>query len=231
MHRILPLPRLVEPPQPLVLSQYGRAEPGRERLEFFVQAVFQQAYQARVHSFYPILLSLTRPDGDFAAVAGVRPALGEPLFAEHYLDDPIETVATTVLQQRVVRTQVVEVGNLAPAGAGQARWLIAVLTAYLYHAGFDWVTFTAVPALYNAFSRMGLPLTVLAEADPRRLSPAGPDEWGTYYQAGPLVCIGDIRRGYRDVRALLDPGLPRLSALWQAAVCAGARQAGLPVAL
>ena len=97
------------------------------------------------------------------------------------------------------------------------------MTACLHAAGFTRVVFTGVPALCNAFRRMGLPLTELATADPQQLPPASQDDWGRYYQAGPKVYTGRIATGYQHISAMLRPDMPRLWLLWHAARQEGAR--------
>jgi len=177
----------------------------RTYAEAFVQKVFYDAYQARLDSFYPLLLSIsinTTPsppncgEYDYAAVAGIRPAGGEPLFLEQYLEQPVERLLG------VRRRHIIEIGNLAPASAGQARWLITTLNAFMLGAGFTHVVFTAVPRLKNAFSRMGLPLTQLAEADGSSLPPAEKAKWGNYYDAKPKVYVGDLRIGEGPLTAI-----------------------------
>lgn len=162
----------------------------RGNAEDFVRGVFFNAYRARLDAFYPLLVSIAYPDGEYAAVAGVRPAGGEALFSEHYLDEPVEKILN------VERQKIVEIGNLAPASAGQARWLICTLTAFLTGAGFTHVVFTGVPRLKNAFRRMGLPLTKHADARQEQLPEHQATEWGTYYESKPAVFSGDIRIGH-----------------------------------
>ena len=174
----------------LDLTLLDLAHPRRQDAEDFVRNVFFNAYRARLDTFYPLLVSIGYPDGEYAAVAGVRPAGGETLFSEHYLDEPIEKILN------VDRNKIVEIGNLAPASAGQARWLICTLTAFLTGAGFTHVVFTAVPRLKNAFRRMGLPLTKHADARQEQLPEHQAAEWGTYYESKPAVYSGDIRVGY-----------------------------------
>ncbi len=218
---IVGFPRLAEPTTRLSIGSYPPASPNRDRLEAFVRDVFLHAYQARIRSFYPHLLSITRPDDSFAAVAGMRPADTDALFAEQYLDQPIEQILAGH-GYLVPRESIVEVGNLAPASAGQARWLITALTAYLHAAGFSWVVFTAVPALHNAFQRLGLPLIELAPAEAHRLDASSQDEWGQYYQSKPMVYAGHILAGYNSLNRLIDPRLTHLQQLWDEAQQAGA---------
>lgn len=175
--------------QQLSLALMDLSHPRRVRAEAFVQSVFMQAYGAQLQTFYPLLMNILFPGGEYAAVAGIRPAGSKALFSEHYLDESIECILG------VERHKIVEIGNLAPASAGQARWLICTLTAFLSGAGFTHVVFTAVPKLKNAFRRMGLPLTKLADASAERLPPEQAASWGSYYESQPAVYTGDIRIG------------------------------------
>jgi len=174
----------------LDLTLMDLTHPRRHHAEDFVRGVFFNAYRARLDAFYPLLVSIGYPDGGYAAVAGVRPAGGEALFSEHYLNEPVEKILN------VERNKIVEIGNLAPASAGQARWLICTLTAFLTGAAFTHVVFTAVPRLQNAFRRMGLPLTKHADARQEQLPEREAAEWGSYYESKPAVYSGDIRVGH-----------------------------------
>ena len=200
---------------PLELALVDRANPQRANAEAFVRRIFEQAYGARLESFYPILLCITRPDGSYAAIAGIRQAGEQTLFSEHYLDQSIET------RLGIERHRVVEVGNLAPADAGQARWLIGAVTALLAGAGFSRVVFTAVPRLKNAFSRMGLPLTRLADARAECLPGKLAQDWGSYYQHNPAVFSGDIQLGFHAFSRLVETH-PELRGILQRAYTAGA---------
>jgi hypothetical protein len=74
------------------------------------------------------------------------------------------------------------------------------------------VLFTAVGHLVNAFQRLGLRPVTLAPADPQRL-PDGGASWGSYYDAAPMVCAGDIGAGLRKLTASAALRQPRLQAL------------------
>lgn len=185
-------------PRCLVLTLMDSLHPRRLNAEAFIQDVYFTAYRARLNAFYPLLISIANPDGEYAAVAGIRPAGGEALFSEHYLDEPVERLLGTG------RRLIVEIGNLAPASAGQARWLISTLTAFLTGAGFTHVVFTAVARLHNAFTRMGLPLAKHADALRERLPEALRHDWGTYYESRPAVYSGDIRVGDCAFRHALE---------------------------
>lgn len=199
-------------------------EAGREPLESFIQNIFKLAYDAELTTFYPNLAAFTTA-GQLRGVVGYRDGMVKPLFSEQYLDRPIEEVMTQHLGQNVERRLLVEVGNLALLGPGEARWVIAATTALLHAAGYRWVLFTAVKSLFNAFHRLGLNPIQIATPDPARL-PGGGRNWGSYYEAGPVVCAGDIEAGWRKLSAHVSPSQPRLHALLHEARAIGAATSG-----
>ena len=143
----------------------------------------------------PCLFGLEGDNGSLHGAVGCRSAATQPLFLEHYLDEPIEDLIAARAGTTVERADVVEVGNLAARGAGLSRLLIVALTRLLAAEGVRWAGFTSTPALINSFRRLGIVLHGLAPADPRRL---GVDrdqwraEWGTYYDAGPQVMVAEV---------------------------------------
>lgn len=173
------------------------SHPDRARAETMVQEVFQRSYGAQLRSFYPFLLGIKGPDGEYRAIAGIRPGT-QPLFAEHYLDGSAGELLG------VARKSIVEVGNLATRRNGEIRWIIAAVTAFLHGAGFTRVLLTITPLLRNSFKRMGLPLKHLADARQECLPPAQAEGWGAYYDCGPQVCYGRIAIGYHAFRKRVD---------------------------
>lgn len=192
---------------PETLALMDESHNQRNGAEDFIRAVFHAAYGANITSFYPLLMGIRQNDEEYVAIAGIRPAGSTPLFSEHYLDRPVEQLLSAN------RSDIAEIGNLAPANAGQARWLICALSAFLIGAGFRHVVFTSVPRLRNAFGRMGLPLTLLANADRQCLPAAEREEWGSYYDCKPAVYAGDIVAGTPALKKLMasDPRLLHLS--------------------
>jgi hypothetical protein len=172
-----------------------------------------------VTSFYPNLTAFSS-EGCLRGVIGYRDGMVKPLFSEQYLERPIEEAMTQHLGQEVDRRLLVEVGNLALLNAGEARWVIAATTAFLYGAGYRWVLFTAVKSLFNAFQRLGLNPIQIATPDPARL-PDGGSNWGRYYQAGPMVCAGDIEAGWNKLSGHVSMAQPKLHALLQEARALG----------
>ena len=219
-------PLLAELPVPIQARHIGQVHTQRPRLQAFIREDFRQTHGAEVYSFHPNLLSFTA-SGAQRAVVGYRDPLQSSLFAEQYLDRPAQEMAGELLGSEIRRDQMVEVGNLALADPGHARWVIAASTAFLAAAGYRWVLFTANQTLANAFQRLGLKPLALDSADPRRLPDHGAS-WGRYYAAGPRVYVGDIQAGCHK---LLDVGRqrrPNLHALLHASQRLGA-QAGQTV--
>lgn len=204
-------PLLTELPHPVSMEVLETGHPNRQRPEAFVRQVFKQCYDADIRAFYPTLLAFTQ-HAELMGVAGFRGATAQPLFSEQYLDQPLERLIGAHWDEPVERRQVVEVGNLALASPGQARWVIAAVTLFLHTAGYRWVLFTAVKPLINAFRRLGLDPITLAPADPARLADDG-QHWGSYYAGNPSVCVGDIEAGYRKLVNSTGARQPLLQAL------------------
>jgi hypothetical protein len=217
-------PLLTELPVPILARHVGQIHPQRARLQAFIREDFRQAHGAEVYSFYPNLLSFTAC-GAQRAVVGYRDPRQSPLFAEQYLDRPAHELAGEHLGMDIRREQMVEVGNLALADPGQARWVIAASTAFLAAAGYRWVLFTANRPLANAFQRLGLKPLFLDRADPSRLPDRGA-AWGSYYDNGPKVYVGDIQAGCHKLLDISRQRRPNLHTLLQASQHLGV-QAGL----
>lgn len=208
-------PLLTELHDAVDIRLHGPGDADRDPLEQFIQQTFRQAFGADIHSFYPQLAAFSC-HGRLRAVAGYRSGANLSLFSEQYLDEPVETLMARHLDHSVERCRVVEVGNLALAGSGDARWVIAAMTLLLRAAGYRWVLFTAVKTVFNTFQRLGLRPVAIAIPDPARLTDTG-DRWGSYYAADPRVYVGDIQSGYLKLSSHIAPGQHRLHALLQAA--------------
>lgn len=167
----------------------------RQGVERFIWQRFNREYRAHVDHFMPCLMAERGDDLRWRAAVGYAPAAAHELFLEHYLGEPVETVLTRAFGVRVVRGEVVEVGNLAADTPGAARRLIIRVTRHLHQAGFRWVVFTATRELVNSFRRLQIIPTELAVADPARL-PDGGSHWGSYFAQDPRVMGGSIAWGY-----------------------------------
>lgn len=208
------------PAAPTRVGVKGAGDQGRGEAEQFVREVFAAAHGAEVAHFLPVLMDLRNDDGRLLGVLGLREASSGGLFLERYLDRPVEACLTSVADEPVARSGIVEVGNLAVGSAGGGRWLITALTAFLHAMGKDWVVFTCGPQLRNAFSRMGMDLLDLGEASPACLSGDELARWGSYYDQRPHVMAGPVAHGYQVLSALFEKECA-LNALWRCAAKAG----------
>ncbi|HEY0914174.1 MAG TPA: thermostable hemolysin [Solimonas sp.] len=174
----------------------------RVRLERFIAERFAAAYGAELHRFMPRLFGTYDDDGQLHAAFGMRSAAEERLFLECYLDEPVEQLVSRRAGEPVLRQHIAEVGNLAGASPGALRELIPLLTRLLHRQSFHWVVFTGAARLCNGFSRLGLPLSVMAPA-PIECLPVGEREhWGNYYRHSPSVMLGDVRNGWRQLEEM-----------------------------
>ena len=99
-------------PSPLAAVPMAPADPILGVTEAFVADKFQAAWQSRVTSFMPWLLSM-HCLGSCSAVAGIRKAAWERLFLERYLDESIEAGLREATGTAIKRSAIVEIGNLA----------------------------------------------------------------------------------------------------------------------
>lgn len=196
----------------------------RSLLETHIHAAYARVYGADIQEFMPLLIGLESDDGRILGAMGLRLAAEEGLLLEHYLELPIEQTLESRLGRPVERASIVELGNLAAGSPGAARLLVVALNAYLHAAGFDWVSFTAVPVLRNVFARMGLGLMELGSADAKRLA-SSRNDWGSYYRQRPVVVAGDVEYGFGRLDRLIQAEQVHslLSRLWRDA-CDGGRQ-------
>lgn len=172
-------------------AHVGVESPRRQEAESFIRSVFHRHHEAYVRSFAPNLLLLEQQERVIAAV-GWRGADQEPLFLEHYLDEPVEILMQRLTGQAFSRERVVEVGHLASEKPGGSVQVIVSLARHLAREGYEWVVFTATRELVRIFTKLGLPLLALAKADPARLG-AQAGDWGRYYDSQPIVVAGPIR--------------------------------------
>ena len=178
-------------PDPVRAAHVGVESPRRQEAESFIRGVFHRHHEAFVRAFAPNLLLLEQQERVIAAV-GWRGADQEPLFLEHYLDEPVEILMERLTGQVFSRERVVEVGHLASEKPGGSVQVIVSLARHLACEGYEWVVFTATRELVRIFTKLGLPLLALAKADPARLGAQARD-WGRYYDAQPIVVAGPIR--------------------------------------
>jgi hypothetical protein len=209
---------------PTGITLFDERAPGRADVQSFIHHHYARAYGADVYHFLPRLMALYSSRSALIAALGFRPAAAQALYLENYLDAPVEQALASATGGVIDRAGLVEVGNLVTAQAGGARWLITALTAYLQAAGAAWAVFTAVRELRNAFTRLGIELVQLADADSARLAPAERAQWGRYYDTQPMVVAASVSQSFAAIEARFERARDRhqVKPLWHGALVAGA---------
>lgn len=133
----------------------------------------------------------------------MRLACEERLFLEQYLPRPIESCVGKVLKQSVRRQDIVEIGNLASAGAGASVFLFVALAAYLRSQSLEIAVATGTLNMRRLLASFGIEFLELGQADPAALRDSGVS-WGGYYRRDPKVISGAIEPAYTR----LEPFLP-----------------------
>ncbi len=162
--------------------------PQRGVVEAFIHDIYAERYGADVRGFTPYLVAQCDDAGELAAAAGYRPAAQGPLFLERYLTAPLER---SIPVAGLSRRHLVEVGHLAARRAGYGRRLIVQLGAHLAERDFQWMASTLTQGLRTIFSRLGLSMLELGEAQPMALG-AEAVHWGAYYAHQPKVMAGHL---------------------------------------
>ena len=214
--------------QPKSLLIVRRSDVGRTLLEDFVSSRFRQAYGAKLCHFLPVLLGLkTEASGLIGVIGANAAAHSEQLMLEHYLDEPLEAVASRILGRDIPRDTLVEVGNLSTDCPGGGRWLISALAFYLRGAGMRHAVFTSTAQLRNLFSHLGVELVDLGSADENRLC-GHYGQWGSYYQNSPRISWVDIQQLCIQVQ-LMPRVRAAMAGLWNQAYRQGLlSRSGLP---
>lgn len=184
------MPRL---PQ-IKIPRFGLQTPGsseRAAVEAYIHDRFAGVHHAEVTHFLPNIISL-RCGGEYSAAVGLAPAGNGQVFAEQYLDAPIEHLIGEKLGLPVVRDQIVEIGNLVSTWKGSSLLLFIVIGEVMERLGYHYVMFTGTREVKALLARLRYSPIVLADADPSLL-PDGGASWGSYYTNNPQVMFGDNR--------------------------------------
>lgn len=183
------------------IPRFGLQLPGsRERaaVEAYIHAHFSAVHHAEVSHFLHNIISL-RCGGMYSAAVGLALASTGQLFAEQYLDAPVEQVISDKLGLHIARDQIVEIGNLVSTWKGSSLLLFIVIGEVLERLGYHYVMFTGTRDVKTLLARLHYSPVVLADADPSVL-PDGGASWGSYYNNQPQVMFGDNRPAMEAAR-------------------------------
>jgi len=169
---------------------YGAKCAGRVDLERFIAEKYRQIHNAQLNEYLPLLFGV-RHNTELVGAVGMRPGLYRPMFLEQYLDLPIEQQVAAFSNQPVDRCSLVEIGNLAIARKGHGPLLMAMMTAVLAKAGYEWMVFTVTEQVERLIGRLGFKPHYLKSAEPDRLV-GDRSLWGSYYENNPRVMVGKL---------------------------------------
>lgn len=177
----------------MVCRLVTRTDRLRPRVERHVRQVYASAHDATIRAFPDLMVA------DFDDAQAVRCAAGlrraaDGFFSECYLNRAFEDVLSELAAAPVGRARIIEVTSLASGSACALSRLIACIVEHARGQGVDWAVFTITPRLERRLRQLKLPLIPICPAEPSRV--AHPEDWGRYYEAGPMVM------------ALPDRGLP-----------------------
>jgi hypothetical protein len=162
----------------------------RDAVESYIRSRFSARHAAQGIQFLPNLIALGN-DGCYCGAVGLAAASSGPLFAEVYLDAPIEREIARSTGEPVARGEILEIGNLVSTWKGSSLLLFVFLTEVIARLGHRWVLFTATREVEALLARLDYRPVVLTEADPTRLADGGAS-WGNYYRHRPRVMFGEV---------------------------------------
>lgn len=159
----------------------------RQDIEALIKQEFYLKHQAEVTHFLPLLLSL-RCAGNLSSAIGIQSAAQGALFLEQYLTAPIEQILSAQENRGILRSEILEIGNLVSARSGSSLMLMVALSELIADSPFRWVTFTATPEVLSLLAKLRYNPVFLTQAKPDMLQSA--QCWGGYYQKQPKVMAG-----------------------------------------
>lgn len=159
----------------------------RKTIENHIAKGFNQAYQADITEFMPLLVALGRDK--IEAALGLRTG-NQKLFVETYFEHSLEqALAETGIH--CPRHRLAEIGNLYSRSSRYTMPLLLLTAMGLFQQHISVLVFTATTRLQRMMEHGGLTLHYLTEADESRLGEPK-QNWGTYYQTAPKVVAAKV---------------------------------------
>ena len=172
----------------------------KEKAKIFIRKKFHNSYLADVNISYPTIISVADLNGEIVAALGVRRAGDQKLFLENYLNESLEEHVSKIAGCKILRHEIVEIGNLAADGRNGIKALIVACAKYLKENGYRYLVSTGTNSLITHFVALGFDPKVICEANANKIS--NPLSWGTYYESQPKVIVGEVASSYARVMEL-----------------------------
>jgi hypothetical protein len=184
------------------ISFYDGGSGDSYEVKALIADVFHRSYKAKIKVTFPQLLAVIGSDRVIYAAVGLRDAGESELFAEQYLDDSVENVVSSIVGEKIERNQIVELGSLASAKMGMAKFLYIAVAAYLNSKKYRYAVVTGTQYLQKYFKKAGLRPVIIADAKRERLKDKNIN-WGSYYDTDPKLMLLNVKSGYRVLKLFL----------------------------
>lgn len=149
-------------------------------------AVYRDIYGADLRRFAPLLVVAQNCAGQIVCVAGIRTS-ADGFFSDVYLDKPLDQVLSSSGHGPIAANAVVEVVSLASTSPFPVLPVLDAIIGWGHGRGMGWGLFTATAPLRRLLRHAGLPFIEACAA--RSESLPGAENWGSYYQRDPWVCL------------------------------------------
>ena len=157
----------------------------RVSVESFISDKYKEIHNASLSEFFSTLFA-GYTENKMQVAIGIENLNGKDAFLEQYLETPVELSLEKIIQSKVSRDKLVEIGNLASLNMENAKLMVAFLVFYLSRQKIEWAVCTGTVAVRYVLQQMGLHFHVIDKANPNALG-AAQKQWGNYYQQKPLV--------------------------------------------
>lgn len=187
----------------MAFAVVSRSSELRGAVEAAIRARYWRDYRASLRTWPAILVADVGAAGRLECAAGIRFGR-QMLFAEHYLDRPVELALRRETADAVERERIVEVCHLVAPQAGSGLSFVRRLIDFICAADADWAIFTATRPLRRLLARSRIAMIELACAERGRVP--DPGDWGSYFDHDPRVmavgrpAVGEAGRPYAGPR-------------------------------
>jgi len=139
----------------LEFHDFTQGDKGRSNIELHILDSYQNKFSASLAHFLPILVSANFPGHAPHLSFGLSGAGEHSLYLENYLPEPVEQVLSQVVNKRIGRREIVEIGNLAFVNTATIRDDLIAVAHYCCGLGYQYVVCTATRMLRLVFFKGG----------------------------------------------------------------------------
>ncbi|MCX7544699.1 thermostable hemolysin [Marinicella gelatinilytica] len=163
------------------------SESERNIIEQFIQRQYKQHFNADIHHFFPILISVYQQSNDqLIGAVGLRYADQGSLFSEQYLNKPAEQLLARYAGQKVPRSSVIELGHFVIVNRRYLALVVRAIANFIGQLQAQWTVYTLSEPMVKAVNKLSIPTQFLASACADKLIDKQ-NHWGQYYRHKPAV--------------------------------------------